>query len=158
MIGSNVVELPGLLESNAAELAELIASFPPDSRLTRYGDEFCVVEHACHLRDLERDGFTPRIRSVLDEDDPLLPGYDGAAVAAASGYRTENALRALNGFLEARKQNADALRAVPESGFRRTGHYGGREPITLEAVVAGMLEHDRDHRDRLRSMLALAGG
>ena len=59
MIGSNVVELAGLLESNAAELAELIASFPPDSRLTRYGDEFCVAEHACHLRDLERDGFTP---------------------------------------------------------------------------------------------------
>jgi hypothetical protein len=158
MIRPEVVELAETLETNAAELAELIASFPPESRLAPFGDEFSVVEHACHLRDLERDGFTPRIRSVLDEVDPLLFDFDGAGVATASNYRSENAYVALNAFLEARKHNVDTLRAVPESDFRRIGHYEGDDPITLAAVVAGMLDHDRDHVDRLRSMLSNAGG
>ena len=106
----------------------------------------------------ERDGFTPRIRSVLDEVDPLLFDFDGAGVATASNYRSENAYVALNAFLEARKHNVDTLRAVAESDFRRIGHYEGDDPITLAAVVAGMLDHDRDHVDRLRSMLSNAGG
>jgi DinB family protein len=156
MIRRDVVDLAETLESNAAELAELFASFAPASRLTPLGDEFCVVEHVCHLRDLERDGFTPRIRSLLDESDPLLFGFDGAGVAAASNYRSENAYDALNAFLELRKHNVDTVRAVPESDLQRTGHYAGADPITLAAVVAGILDHDRDHRDRLRAMLARA--
>ena len=158
MIRSDVVDLSAQLESNAAELAEMVASFPAALRLTPFGDEFCVVEHACHLRDLERDGFTPRIRSLLDEDDPQLFGFDGAAVAAAANYRAENAFDAVNAFLEARKHNVDTLRALPEPDFRRTGHYEPDAPVTLAAVVAAMLEHDRDHLDRLGAMLAHAGG
>jgi len=80
------------LTTNAAELAELVASFPAETLLSPLGDEFCAVEHVCHLRDLERDGFTPRIQSVIDNDDPQLFDFDGAGVAAASDYRAENAL------------------------------------------------------------------
>jgi len=141
---------------NAAELAELVASFPAESLLSPLGDEFCAVEHVCHLRDLERDGFTARIRSVIDEDDPLLFDFDGAAVADASDYRSENVLDALNAFLEARRQNADVVGATAEADFARIGHYEARLPVTLDAVVTGMLDHDRDHLDRLRAMLARA--
>jgi hypothetical protein len=158
MIRLDVNELAERLESNAAELAELIASFPAESRLKSLGDEFSAVEHACHLRDVERDGFTPRIRSVIVDDDPLLFGFDGAGVAAVSDYRSENALAALNGFLEARKANVDALRALPETGFLRVGHYADSNPITLGDIVAGMLDHDRDHLDRMQRMLAQTAG
>jgi hypothetical protein len=158
MIRSDVVDLSAQLESSAAEFAEMVAAFPAASRLAPFGDEFCVVEHACHLRDLERDGFTPRIHSLLHENDPQLFGFDGTAVAAASNYRAENAFDAVNAFLEARKHNVDTLRAQPESAFRRAGHYDPGDPVTLAEVVAGMLEHDRDHLDRLHAMLARAGG
>jgi hypothetical protein len=50
------------------------------------------------------------------------------------------------------------LRAVPAAGFLRIGHYAGRAPITLGAVVAGMLDHDRDHLGRLHTMRSHAGG
>jgi hypothetical protein len=158
MIRSEAVALPERLETSAAELAELVASFPADSRLTPFGDEFCVVEHVCHLRDLERDGFAPRIRSVLNEGNPLLFGFDGAAVAAAADYRSENPFTALNAFLEARKQNVDLLRSVPEPGYARVGHYEGGGPLTLAAVVAGMLDHDGDHYGRLHTMLVRSAG
>jgi len=145
------------LTTNAAELAELVASFPAETLLSPLGDEFCAVEHVCHLRDLERDGFTPRIQSVIDNDDPQLFDFDGAGVAAASDYRAENALAALNAFLEARRQNAEVVRATTEAGFTRVGHYQARPPITLDAIVAGMLDHDRDHLDRLRAMRTRTG-
>ena len=154
---SEVVARGDNLTTNAAELAELVASFPAESLLSPLDDEFCAVEHVCHLRDLERDGFTPRIRSVIDHDDPLLFDFDGAGVAAASEYRSENALEALNAFLEARRHNAELVRAVADADFARVGHYEARPPITLDAIVAGMLDHDRDHLDRLRAMLARAG-
>ncbi len=158
MIRVDVAELAERLESNAAELAELIASFPAQSRSAPLGDEFSAVEHTCHLRDLERDGFTPRIRSVITDDDPVLFGFDGAGVAAAADYRSENTITALNDFLEARKANVDTLRALPEAGFSRVGHYEGSAPITLGDVVAGMLDHDRDHLGRLQTMLAQTTG
>ena len=156
MIRPEIATRGDKLMVNAAALAELVASFPAESLLSPLDDEFCVVEHVCHLRDLERDGFTPRIRSVIDEDDPLLFDFDGAAVAAGSDYRSENALEALNAFLEARRENTTIVRDTAEPGFARVGHYEGRAPITLDAIVTGMLDHDRDHLDRLRAMLARA--
>lgn len=151
---SAIVDPVKTLESDAAEFAELIASFPPQTRLEPLDDEFCVVEHACHLRDLERDGFVPRLRSVLEEEDPLLYDFDGSAVAAASDYRSQDAADAMTAFLEARKRNIDALRDGPGSRFLRTGHYAGRAPITLAAVVTDMIGHDRDHLERLRAMFS----
>ncbi len=78
MIRSEAATRSDDLTANAAELAELVASFPAESLLSPLGDEFCAVEHVCHLRDLERDGLAARIRSVIDRDDPLLFGFDGA--------------------------------------------------------------------------------
>jgi hypothetical protein len=155
MIESGVATRADALTVNAAELAELVASFPAESLLSPLGDEFCVVEHVCHLRDLERDGFAPRIRSVIDEDDPLLFDFDGAGVAAASGYRAQHPLDALNAFLEARRLNVQVVRAVAETDFARVGHYEEQAPITLDTIVTGILDHDQDHLDRLRAMLEL---
>jgi hypothetical protein len=156
MIETGIADYVNTLESDAAEFAELVTAFPFATRLEPFGDEFCMIEHACHLRDLERDGFAPRVRSVIEEEDPLLHNFDGGAVAAASNYREQDPIDAINAFLEARKRTIDALRAMPQSAFSRTGHYEGRAPITLADVVAGMIGHDDDHLGRLRTMLAKA--
>jgi len=36
------------------------------------GEPFCAIEHVCHLRDIERDGYHVRIRRLLTEDNPSL--------------------------------------------------------------------------------------
>ena len=153
MIESGVTTRADTLTANAAELAELVASFPAGSLLSSLGDEFCVTEHVCHLRDLERDGFTPRIRSGIDEDDPLLFDFDGAGVAAASNYRSQQPLDALNAFLEARRLNVEVVRNTAEDDFARVGHYQGHPPMTLDTIVTRILAHDQDHLARLRTML-----
>src|SRR5258708_32685873 len=53
--------------------------------------EFSLVEHACHLRDLEREGYLVRVLRVLAEDTPALDGFDGAAVGGGDGYTSTQA-------------------------------------------------------------------
>src|SRR5258708_11053139 len=60
--------------------------------------EFSLVEHACHLRDLEREGYLVRVRRVLAEDTPALEGFDGAAVAPERRYLPQDAPAAPRDF------------------------------------------------------------
>lgn len=119
---------------------------------------FSLVEHACHLRDLEREGYLPRVRRMMEEPAPALEGFDGAAVAAARGYLAQDAVRAARDFEAARREVADRLSALTEPDLQRSGTFDG-EPITLADVVAMMVEHDRGHRREIeRLMEHLEGG
>lgn len=48
-------------------------------RRTGAGGDFSLVEHACHLRDLEREGYLVRVRRILAEVTPelMVVGHDG---------------------------------------------------------------------------------
>src|SRR4029453_10566259 len=43
---------------------------------------FSLVEHCCHLRDLEEEGYTLRLRRMLRVGGPVLEGFGGRDVAA----------------------------------------------------------------------------
>ena len=55
------------------------------------GDFFSLGEQACHLRDLEREGWLVRVNRILEEDTPDLAGFDGDAVARARNYPSQDA-------------------------------------------------------------------
>jgi hypothetical protein len=61
-------------------------------------DEFSALENLCHLRDLELQGYTRRIKLLLDESDPALADFDGARVAAERDYHNQQADLALHTF------------------------------------------------------------
>src|SRR4029077_9073022 len=56
--------------------------------------EFSLVEHACHLRDVERDAYVVRVQRMRSEGRPALVPFDGGAVAAARDYPSQDALAA----------------------------------------------------------------
>ncbi|HET9471617.1 MAG TPA: hypothetical protein VFO24_10980 [Usitatibacter sp.] len=65
-----------------AVLRDAIDRVPADRRATRPASgEFALVEHACHLRDLDREGFMVRARRILSETLPELEPFQGDAVA-----------------------------------------------------------------------------
>lgn len=157
MLLKSLFDFAGYMERNAQQVSELVRRFPREAILVRPdGDEFCVIEHVCHLRDLERDGFTPRISAVLNEHDPQLYDFDGAAVARASDYPAENCEDALAAFLEARSRNVAKLRDAPAEAIDRVGHYEPGSPVTLTHILNGVLSHDDDHLQRLQTAYANA--
>ncbi len=157
----NAADLPriGLAESieqlqaMPAFLVAAIEAAPSNALAARPGpDEFSLVEHACHLRDLEREGYVVRVRRVLAEERPALEPFDGARVAAARDYLREDARAAAREFAAARVELAGLLAPLGDDDLRREARFGDR-PVCLADLVAMMVEHDRGHRDEIERLV-----
>jgi hypothetical protein len=127
----------------------------PASRLTErpVEDAFSLTEQACHLRDVEREGYLVRVRRMLEEDTPRLAGFDGAAVARERHYNAQDARIAASEFAAARAEVVALLAAATPADLQRDALFMD-ERITLAGLVTRMMEHDREHREEIA---ALAG-
>jgi hypothetical protein len=129
-----------------AYLRAAIEAAPRDALTVRgAGSTFALVEQACHLRDLEREGYLVRARRILAEEDPELAPFFGDVVARERDYLAQDALAAARDFAAARAELVALLAAAAPSQLERTGTFGG-ERITLARLVAMIEEHDAGHR------------
>jgi len=144
-------ELLNFLARTPAVLAGF-ASGLSDAEL-RWGssaDRFSILENICHLRDLELQGYAKRIERILNENEPELPDFDGARVAAEGNYNAEYVSTALEVFRVARNANLEKLKAAVGEGLSRTGSLEGVGQITLPRLAEMMREHDEGHLEDLR--------
>lgn len=107
---------------------------------------FSPVEQVWHLADLEAEGFGLRIRRLREEHEPLLPDFDGTAMAQARDYRSLSLQAGLAAFRLARARNLAALRSVVEEDWNRAGTQEGVGRITLCDLPSFMAQHDAAHR------------
>jgi len=112
--------------------------------------EFSALENICHLRDLELQGYTPRIKRMLDEVDPVLADFDGARIATEGNYNSQQPDLALRTFQTARRENVQKLRSLTEEQLEREGTLEGVGRITLRRLAEMMREHDEGHLEDLR--------
>jgi hypothetical protein len=149
-LGETIEQLGGM----PAYVEGAIAAAPPDKlRHKPSPDEFSLLEQACHLRDLEREGYLVRVRRMLAEKRPALESFDGAAVAAQRDYLSQDARIAAQEFSAARRELTGLLAPLTASDLAREGTFDGRA-ITLGELLAMMLEHDRGHRIEIEALLA----
>jgi len=146
MDNSDLARMPKLLERAAEGLSDERLRFTPE------GAEFSFVGQACHLRDLEVEGYGVRIRRILTEDDPALANFDGAAVAAERNYDAQDFGEALAAFRDAREANLRAVEGLTDEQFARTGVFDGSKKVTLVDVLAMMREHDAEHAEQLNAL------
>lgn len=149
--GTDFTALLKFLDETPNQLANSTAGLSnTEVRFQNSPDEFSVLENICHLRDLELQGYTPRIRRILAEANPALADFDGARVAAEGNYQNEQPQVALRTFQIARKANVDRLRNLSEEQLKREGTLEGVGTITLRQLAEKMREHDEGHLDDLR--------
>ena len=149
-----LAEAVARLESMPLFLASAIASMPAGdlARQPSPGD-FSLVEHACHLRDLEREGYLVRVRRMLAESEPALEPFDGGAIAAARDYPSQDASHAARDFAAARREVLAVITPLTLRELAREGTFGG-ERVCFADVIAMMVEHDRGHRAEIEQLLA----
>jgi len=142
------------LERMALFMGAVIEGASRDELLFQPGNrgEFSLVEQACHLRDLEREGYLVRARRMLAETAPELQGFDGDRIAAERDYRTQDARRAVQDFIAARAELVAIFRAAAPADFERGATFEGRR-ITLASLLAMVAEHDRGHREEIQEIL-----
>ena len=114
--------------------------------------DFSLVEHACHLRDLEREGYLLRVRRILSESSPRLDDFDGQAVAAARDYPGQDAHAAAQDFAAARRELLAVLAALSAQDLAREAIFDGRR-ISLAELVNLVDAHDTGHREEIERIL-----
>lgn len=111
---------------------------------------------ACHMADLERDGWIPRVRFILVHgEDPPLPGiqrerfreqYRGATIAAV-----------LDDFQRLRSNNLDELRilGLDEPGaLNAVGRHETFGRVTVAQMLSTWVVHDLTHLAQVSRTLA----
>jgi hypothetical protein len=141
-------ETPAVFRKLAQGLADEVLRWKPS------GDQFSFVENACHLRDIEVEGYGARIRKLLTEDNPQLPDVDGARLARERDYNSQDFAAALDDFARARAENLRAVRELSAEQLNREGVLEGVGEITLGKLFLLMREHDESHRQELIGLCA----
>lgn len=139
---------PEILSDGARRLPEVRWRRAPAS------GGFCLVEHAWHMADLEREGFGVRLRRLLEEVEPFLADFDGDRAAREREYTALPLDAGIAAFATARAANLTLLRAVAPGEWTRAGAQEGVGRLTLRDVPAIMLRHDRQHAAEIAALLA----
>ena len=130
--------------------AEIVTSIAPGQWKIRTKEgNFSIQEHACHLRDIEVEGYRARLERILAETKPHLPDIDGAELARHRDYLRQDLRHAQAAFTAVRADLVHRLASLSPEERARTGVLEGVGEISVEGLVAAMLRHDAEHLDDL---------
>jgi hypothetical protein len=146
---ASLEEMPGRVRSLVENLGEGQRIWKPRS------GEFSATENICHLRDIEEEGYSVRIRRMMEEDEPYLHDLDGARLASERDYNSQNMKEALESFTRTRLGNVSLLRSLTPEGLKRRGTFEGTGALTLGQLLLMMREHDAAHIKELEELARL---
>ncbi|CAB3765499.1 damage-inducible protein DinB [Burkholderia sp. MSh2] len=135
-------------------LAAYVAHVPAALRTRRpAGTGFSLVEHACHLRDLDAV-FAERIDAVRTRDLPAIASVDGTVLAAQRDYAAQPLAPAVAAFRTGRAALCATAAALTPAQLARCGLRDGLRRMSLDELVRELLDHDRTHVLELDELLA----
>jgi FMN phosphatase YigB (HAD superfamily) len=145
--------LPYQLIGNLAATLSALENLPGGEWTRRPAEaEWSITEIVCHLRDVEAEVHLPRLRTLLEADNPFISGADTDPWAVKRDYQSQSGTEALQAFVAARRQTHAFLAELPESDWNRPARHAIFGPTHLAEIVGWMLGHDRIHLDQLRAM------
>lgn len=155
---SDLRSVTTILGRSPAVLDALVGQLPRDWLRIQEGEgTWSPMEIACHLADLERDAWIPRVRVILEHGrDRTLPPvdrerfrerFDGATLAYA-----------LNEFRTTRAANLEELADLnlDESALETPGSHPELGTVRLSELLAAWAVHDLTHLGQITRVLASA--
>ena len=138
----DVIEALGVMPERFAALVKRV---PMNLWARRpQGTGFSLLEHACHLRDLDAV-FAGRFSAVRKEPLPVIESVDGTVIAEERDYLRQDLVAAMGEFGEGRRQLCASLKRLTPEQRQRCGLRDGVRRMTLEELVRELLDHDRTH-------------
>lgn len=123
-------------------------------------DKSPLLEHLWHVRDCDTDLYGMRIHRILAETLPTLDPIEVGLWPEQRNYLARGSEQALREFASYRAALVATLRAADAASLARCGVRADGTLINVLGVLEQLLDHDRDHRERiaasLRGMLAAA--
>jgi hypothetical protein len=126
-------------------LSDRIRAFPEPLWTRRpEGTGFSVIEHLCHLRDLDVIA-GERIRLVVTSKLPPLSSVDGTALAMQRAYQKQDGKAALLAFRRFRGDFCNELQSLSKKQRLRCGVRDEVRRMSVDDLVTEMHEHDQTH-------------
>jgi hypothetical protein len=106
--------------------------------------EWSILEVVAHVGDTDERALG-RVRRMLTEDEPHIPGYDQEALAFDGCYNEKDPAEALDRFEAIRGEHIAVLEGLDEAGWRRTGIHSEQGPMDVQLYEAHVAGEDVDH-------------
>ena len=116
-------------------------------------NEWAVIEVVAHVGDTEERAMA-RVRRMLDEDDPVLPGYDQEALARERNYIEMDLAAALDRFDAVRAEHVALLEGLDDARWRRTGRHSEQGAMDVELYEHHVAGEDVDHMAQIARLVA----
>ena len=119
------------IRTNAASFALALATRGADIR--RRSDAWSVTEYGCHLVDVHLI-FERRVRSMLDQDNPLFDNWDQDESAMDGHYDQQRGVEVAPTLLKAAEAAAAAYESVPNDAWDRPGRRSNGSTFTVDSI------------------------
>lgn len=116
-------------------------------------NEWSATEIICHLRDVDLEVHLPRLRSLISEKEPFMPGVVADDWARERNYQAQNGPQALRALASARGKLLALLPAEDDNIWQRRGRHTFFGPTSFHELVCLVLEHDELHIDQISRTL-----
>jgi hypothetical protein len=141
-----LAELVPWLESRLANLDEEALRRPEAP------DKWAPIDVVQHLADAELVAGW-RVRIILTQDNPPLPGFDQDAFARDLRYRDIPLSEAMGQLSGLRTANLRLYRTLTQAEMQRSGLHAERGPESVAHISRMMAGHDLVHRRQLDRIL-----
>lgn len=111
-----------------------------------------VREITHHLCDGELNAAV-RLRRLIAEDEPVLPGYDEVAFSQRLFYAERSVAVSLAAMRAARASTLEILERLGPEQWARQGRHSDRGAYGVEAWLEDYAAHPHDHADQARRVL-----
>lgn len=138
----------------APDRLERLVEDHSDDLLRQAGDAggWGAVEIMAFLRDWDVV-IDERLSRMLNENEPEFEDEDPDLWSIERDYHAEIPGEVKVEFRKGREQLLQQLRALDDRAWRRTARAPDESIITVEDLVAGLLQNDQEHLSRLRELL-----
>lgn len=152
------------LASAPDEVAGLLSQVPAD-RLAWVpstwdgipGERFTALGQACHLRDIEIDGYHVRFGRTLRDERPDLVSIDSYELARERHYEADDLDSVIAAFRRARRETTALLSMTRDSDWDRKATFAEYGEVTLRGLAHILRSHDLQHLACLHWLLAKMG-
>jgi uncharacterized damage-inducible protein DinB len=127
------------------QMRQAVAGMTREQVLARpVAGKWSTLEVVAHLADFD-PVYADRMKRVIAEDNPTLLGADEQKFAANLCYQDRDLEEDLKIIEITHSQMARILRKLPDSALQRTGVHNERGPLTLEVLLASVINHIPHH-------------
>jgi hypothetical protein len=142
-----------ILESTPEVLRALVSRLPGELLETPADEDWSPRDVVAHFLLTQRLGALDRIRSMVEQDHPLLMNRDENEELRRSGYDARTVEDLLLEFTERRAASIALLRSLDAPALARGGEHSAVGEVTVEEMLHHAAYHDTLHLAQLTRML-----